>query len=82
MVVNLVNQGQLDWKNLKRKILDELEIAKEDVKDIVAILASTEENAEFSARSKIWRTNKFRIFPGYSYPLFICHSQITKFCQT
>ena len=53
MVVNLVNQGQLDWKNLKRKILDELEIAKEDVKDIVAILASTEENAEFSARSKI-----------------------------
>ena len=47
MAVNLVNQGQLDWKNLKRKILDELEIAKEDVKDIVAILASTEENAEF-----------------------------------
>ena len=45
--------GQLDWKNLKRKILDELEIAKEDVKDIVAILASTEENAEFTPRSKI-----------------------------
>lgn len=53
MVVNLVNQGQLDWKNLKRKILDELEIAKEDVKDIFAILASTEENAEFTPRSKI-----------------------------
>ena len=53
MVVNLVNQGQLDWKYLKRKILDELEIAKEDVKDIVAILASTEENAEFTPRSKI-----------------------------
>ena len=53
MVVNLVNQGQLDWKNLKRKILDGLEIAKEDVKDIVAILASTEENAEFMPKSKI-----------------------------
>ena len=53
MAVNLVNQGQLDWKNLKRKILEELEIAKEDVKDIVAILVSTEENAEFMPRSKI-----------------------------
>ena len=53
MAVNLVNQGQLDWRNLKRKILDGLEIAKEDVKDIVAILASTEENAEFTPRSKI-----------------------------
>ena len=53
MAVNLVNQGQLDWKNLKRKILEELEISKEDVKDIVAILASTEENAEFTPRSKI-----------------------------
>ena len=42
MAVNLVNQGQPNWKRLKRKILDEFEIVKQDVKDIVAIAVSTE----------------------------------------
>ena len=53
LVVNLVNQVQLNWKSLKRKILDELEIVKEDVKDIVAIAVSTKGNAEFTPTSKI-----------------------------
>ena len=53
MAVNLVNQGQPNWKRLKRKILDEFEIVKEDVKDIVAIAVSTEGNAEFTPTSKI-----------------------------
>ena len=42
MVVNLVNLGQLNWNSLQRKILDELEIVMQDVKDIVAIAVSTE----------------------------------------
>ena len=53
IVVNLVNQGQLNWKSLQRKILDELEIVMQDVKDIVAIAVSTEGNAEFTPTSKI-----------------------------